>query len=252
MGDAANSRVSVECLAVLLDIEGTVAPVTFVYDVMFPFVREQLGLFLESRWTDDQVQAAVALLAADLGLPEDTAWPPPGTPQQQRQAVSEAVIGLMDRDAKVTGLKQLQGLIWKDGFHQGRLVSELFPDVLPALQRWRSDGIRLYIYSSGSIAAQQLFFGHTTGGDLRNLFSGYFDTTSGSKKQTASYAGIARQIGQTAGSICFISDVPAELDAARAAGLQTLWRPSEVADAATGGHQRIDSFAQLHVAQPGN
>jgi enolase-phosphatase E1 len=221
--------IEIACKSVLLDIEGTVSPVAFVFDVMFPFARQQAGSFLQMTWQDPATQQAVNGLAIDLGFPDSATWflneQVRHVPDQQRLVV-EAVNGLMDRDAKVTGLKTLQGLIWREGFERGQLVSELFPDVLPQLRNWHAKGLKLYVYSSGSIAAQKLFFGHTGEGDLLPLFSGFFDTTSGNKKEAASYQAIAAAIHGQPREICFISDVIAELVAAQQAGLQTVWRPA--------------------------
>jgi len=233
---------------VLLDIEGTVAPVAFVYDVMFPFARNNVASFLQTRWNDPDVKKAVALVGKDLGKTDLALWLGDGDLESQQQVVVRAVHQLMDQDAKVTGLKQLQGMIWKQGFDQGQLVSELFPDVLSMLNQWKEMGLNLYIYSSGSIGAQKLFFGNTCQGDLLELFSGHFDTTSGPKKESESYVAIAKDIGDTANSICFISDVSAELDAAATAGMKTILRPVE-GGAATAEHPVIGSFAEVRLSQ---
>jgi enolase-phosphatase E1 len=90
------------------------------------------------------------------------------------------------------------------------------------LRAWRDAGKRLYVYSSGSVGAQKLFFGHSDAGDLTPLFSGYFDTETGAKRDAASYRRIAEAIGVPAADILFLSDIAEELDAARAAGMQTV------------------------------
>ena len=249
MPDATNTVVEIKCQAVLLDIEGTVAPVTFVYDVMFPYIRENVASFLESSWTDDSVQQAVALVGKDVGQEDVADWLGSGSVDEQRQIVVAAVNQLMDNDAKVTGLKQLQGMIWKDGFDSGQLVAQLFPDVPPKLNEWKADGLELYIYSSGSIGAQKLFFGHTTAGDLLDLFLGYFDTTSGNKKESDSYRTIAEQIGKPPHEICFISDVVAELDAAEAAGMQTILRADETSAASS--HTVVTTFQTTNFHRTG-
>lgn len=229
--------------ALLLDIEGTVSPVAFVYDVMFPFIRSHLSTFLEARWEEPDVRAAVALVGKDLEVPQDISWPGGDSISDRQQVVIQAVNEFMDRDAKVTGLKQLQGLIWKDGFDSGQLVAELFPDVLPKLQQFRAASIPLYIYSSGSIGAQKLFFGHTSQGDLLEWLAGHFDTTSGNKKESRSYERICEAIGLPAQQIWFISDVVAELDAARQAGMRTVLRsdsPVSLSD-----HIQITTFDEI-------
>ena len=200
--------------SILLDIEGTTSSISFVYDVMFPYVREHLTDFLTKRWADDDVQKCVRLLRTDIDAEKD--WP------TDQEAVAKAVIGLMDDDVKATGLKQLQGLIWRDGFKSGAMVAHLFDDVAIAIRKWEAAGIDVRIYSSGSIAAQKLFFEHTVAGNLLPLLRGHYDTTTGGKKDPASYKIIADEIGVQPDSILFISDVGEELDAAEQAGMQTL------------------------------
>ena len=159
---------------ILLDIEGTTSSISFVYDVMFPYVRENLESFLNENWSREDVQACLPLLKDDLAANDD--WP-----ADQADVVS-GVIKLMDDDVKATGLKQLQGLIWHDGFTSGTLVAHLFDDVADAIRSWHAEGVDIRIYSSGSIAAQRLFFGHTVAGDLLPLVSAHYDTTTGNKK----------------------------------------------------------------------
>jgi enolase-phosphatase E1 len=209
---------------VLLDIEGTVADVRFVYDVMFPFVRRQVTGFLESHWDDDSVQTALRNVACESGLASaDDPWRESelGRSNAIANAV-DAVHQLMDQDSKTTGLKALQGRIWESGFRSGALRSELFPDVVPALQKWKSAGVELRIYSSGSILAQRLFFGHTIYGDLTPMFVAHYDTTIGNKKEAASYQRIAEDCKLAPTDILFLSDVAAELVAATQAGMQSL------------------------------
>ncbi len=230
---------------VLLDIEGTTSSISFVYDVMFPYVRQHLSRFLQQNWQHDSVQACLPLLAQDLGRnPQD--WPT-GTAQEQQQLVGEAVIQLMDDDVKATGLKQLQGLIWEDGFTSGQLVAHLYDDVPLAITRWRQQGIEVRIYSSGSISAQQLFFGHTVAGDLLAQLSGHYDTTTGPKREPTSFAAIAKDIGQTPEGVLFVSDVVEELDAAAAVGMQTALslRPGNKPIEAEHNHRSVTSFEQL-------
>ena len=244
-----SSSVPLNGHAVLLDIEGTVSPVAFVYDVMFPYIREHAASFLHNHWHAPAVQAAVALLGEDLAGPAADDWPGAGPQDQQQLRVVTAINQLMDRDAKLTGLKQMQGLIWKDGFDNGQLVAELFPDVLAHLKIWKAAGRRLFIYSSGSVGAQRLFFGHTTAGDLLGLFEGHFDTTVGSKLQAASYTAIADRIGLQAAAICFISDVTAELDAAAAAGMSTILRVASPTESLS--HPAVTSFQSICVSTDG-
>lgn len=236
---------------VLLDIEGTTSSVRFVLEVMFPYAREHVGEYLGRNWGQPPLQAALEKLAVDLGQPDAASWlGTQGSEQSQRAAVLAGVHQLMDRDAKVTGLKELQGLVWESGFRSGQMVAHLYPDVLPAIKAWKATGRRVWIYSSGSIAAQQLFFGHTSEGNLLNLFSGHFDTTSGGKKDAASYQRIAAEIDSKADHILFVSDIADELQAARQAGFETTLsvRPENQPQPAGHGFSEIRSFAELRFA----
>lgn len=195
---------------ILLDIEGTTSSISFVYDEMFPYVREHLAHFLDGHWEENEVQKAVALLAEEKGERS----------LDKRDAESE-VIRLMDQDIKSTGLKQLQGMIWRSGFQSGKLVAHVFDDVPGSLRRWNTAGVDVRIYSSGSIEAQKLFFGHSQAGNLLSMFSGHYDTTTGGKREAGSYQKIATEFALQSSEIVFISDVVAELDAANEAGMQT-------------------------------
>jgi enolase-phosphatase E1 len=231
---------------ILLDIEGTTSSIAFVYDIMFPFVRKHVLPFLNSSSMQDNVASAIRQMATDSGMPNDSTWR--NEPAKSfEEAVADHVLSLMDRDSKTTGLKALQGLIWESGFQSGELRSHLFPDCFPAMKRWRDLGKTLAIYSSGSIVAQKLFFGHTEFGDLRPYFTAHFDTTIGGKRESASYATIATQLGFSPGRILFLSDVAAELEAANQAGLQSIAvvRPGNAPlPEAFSGH-RISSFDEI-------
>ncbi|OYW75501.1 MAG: acireductone synthase [Verrucomicrobia bacterium 12-59-8] len=192
---------------ILLDIEGTVSPLAFVHEVMFPYARQRAGAYLTTHWGT----AVMAQLAHDAGAP---AFASP-------YEAEAAVYLLMEADAKVTGLKQLQGMIWEEGFRNGELRSTLFEDVPLALADWFRLGREIRIYSSGSIHAQKLFFAHTESGNLNPHFSGYYDTTTGSKRETGSYTAIAADCGLPAEQILFVSDLVEELNAARTAGMFT-------------------------------
>jgi enolase-phosphatase E1 len=199
--------------AIVIDIEGTVTRIAFVHEVLFPFARARLAGFLREHAARPDVAAALA----------EVTWLAPGADPLA------ALLGWMDQDAKIGPLKTLQGLIWAEGYADGSLRGELYPDVAPYLRRWRSAGVRLFVYSSGSVAAQRLLFRHAGDGDLEGLFSGFFDTGVGPKREAASYAAIARALGLPAGEILFLSDVAAELDAAVLVGFRTcqLVRPED-------------------------
>ena len=220
----------------------------FVFDVMFPYIRANVSSFLKKHWTEEAIQEAVQLVGIDVGENDLNAWLGGHDEAAQPLLVCQAVNDLMDCDAKVTGLKKLQGMIWKDGFESGELVAELFPDVLPKLRDWKSAGLDLFIYSSGSIGAQKLFFSFTTEGNLLDLFNGHFDTTSGNKKETASYRTIADEIGMPPQAICFVSDVLAEVDSAAEAGMQTLLRPVD-SDNESSSHAMLESFAEIKFSR---
>ncbi len=217
---------------ILLDIEGTVSPLAFVHDVMFPYARQRAGAYVAAHWGT----AVMAQLAHDAGVPAFA------TPAEAEAAVYR----LMDAAAKVTGLKQLQGMIWEEGFRNGELRSTLFDDVPQALAEWRQMGREMRIYSSGSIHAQKLFFAHTESGDLTPHFSGYYDTTTGSKREAASYTAIAADCGLMAEEILFVSDLVEELNAARTAGMFTALavRPGNKA-VLTHEHPVITSFSEI-------
>jgi len=205
---------------ILLDIEGTTTPVDFVFGTLFPFARRHARTFLEARGTDSEVSADRALLraehAADLAAGEA---PPPWS--EEPAAVAAYVLWLMDRDRKSTGLKSLQGKIWEEGYRTGALRGEVYHDVPRAFVRWRNAGRRIAIFSSGSVLAQKLLFSHSRAGDLTPLIDAYFDTTIGPKKEAVSYERIAGALEVAPVAVLFVSDVAAELDAARGAGMAT-------------------------------
>ncbi|MGG5821983.1 acireductone synthase [Falsiroseomonas sp. HW251] len=187
--------------AILTDIEGTTSAIAFVKDMLFPFAEAALDGFLDAHGSDPQVAA----ILADIPGPDPRA--------QLRRWMKD--------DAKVTPLKSLQGLIWRAGFEDGRLKGHLWPDVPAALRAWHAAGLALAVYSSGSVEAQKLLFRHSLAGDLEPLFAGFFDTRIGAKRETVSYAAIARELGLPPAEVLFLSDVAEELDAAAAAGLAT-------------------------------
>jgi len=210
--------------AIVLDIEGATTSIRFVYDGLFPFVRENVGRFLDQNWDDPQVQSDVDLIRAqaqsDLAGGAVDAPQVPSGAQATADDVSRNVHWQMDQDRKTTGLKSLQGKIWKDGYASGELKGHVYADVPEALHRWNDLGISVYIYSSGSVAAQKLLFGNSEAGDLMPLLSGYFDTTTGPKKEAGSYTAIAASIGAEPSRLVFITDNLDEAIAADAAGLR--------------------------------
>ncbi|MBN8480058.1 MAG: acireductone synthase [Xanthomonadales bacterium] len=196
--------------AILTDIEGTTSSIRFVKDVLFPFARERLPAFIVTHADRADVQHWLHEAAKEAGLVAAS-----------EQELIDRLVGWIDADRKSTALKALQGMIWEDGYRDGAFRAHIYADAARALREWHARGIPLYVYSSGSVPAQKLLFGHTEAGDLAPLFSGYFDTETGGKREAASYARIAAAIGVEPASILFLSDIVEELDAARASGLKT-------------------------------
>lgn len=229
---------------ILLDIEGTTSSISFVYDEMFPYVRRELDGFVKGQWGKQDATVALDKIAMDLGHASLGDWI---SECGNLNGLCAAIERLMDQDVKATGLKQLQGLIWEDGFKSGELKSHLFEDVPQALALWNMAGLDVRIYSSGSIHSQKLFFGNTRQGDLLHLFRGHYDTTTGPKKEAGSYAKVAADFGLPPNEILFLSDVVAELDAAKEAGMQTglVVRPGNAPVTAGHNHPELRSFAEI-------
>ncbi len=237
---------------VLLDVEGTTSSIRFVYETMFPYARRHLEAYLDEHWDEPATRDAVDRIARDAGHGGLDAWRRQAGAAGEaaaRQLVREEVLRLMDGDVKATGLKQLQGLIWRAGFEGGELRAHLYEDVAPALRRWREAGLGIRIYSSGSVEAQRLFFGHTVAGDLLPFIDGHHDTTTGPKKEPASYRTIAQAAGLDPAHLLFLSDVPGELDAARDTGLRTALclRPGNAPVPPGHGHPELRSFEEIAV-----
>ena len=204
-------------LAMLLDIEGTTTPISFVYDVLFPYAASALEDHLRQSWGQDAWRQDLDLLIAQAS--QDPSLPPLG-PAPTLEHVLANLRWQMDHDIKSTGLKSIQGKIWERGYAQGQIQGALFEDVAPMMRAWRAQGRAIFIYSSGSVHAQQLLFGHSQAGDLRPMIDGYFDTTTGPKKSSDSYTAIAQRIGQDPAQVLFATDNLDEALAARAAGMR--------------------------------
>lgn len=208
--------------AILTDIEGTTSSISFVADVLFPYARERMADYIAAH------PAETAPILAEVQAME------PGDPVQ-------TLIRWIDEDRKITPLKAIQGMIWEGGFRSGTFTSHFYPDAVEALRRWHATGLRLYVYSSGSVFAQKLLFAHTDFGDLTPLFSGWFDTTTGGKREAASYAKIAGAMDLPPADILFLSDVKQETDSALAAGIRALLIARD------GGEADITSFDEVHL-----
>lgn len=224
---------------ILLDIEGTTTDIQFVHNVLFPYSAERLESFV-TRYADEAEVRSALQSVQDTVLSEENRT-------ITDAEVVETLLKWIRDDRKHTALKQLQGLIWKSGFEQGDYRGHVYPDVPQALEVWKTHGLGLGIYSSGSVQAQKLLFGYSVFGDLTPYFSHYFDTQVGGKRESDSYREIARQLGITPQEVLFLSDVEAELDAAAAAGFQVtqLLRNGQPA-----GHQypAVTTFTDLQPA----
>jgi enolase-phosphatase E1 len=196
--------------AVVTDIEGTTSSLSFVKDVLFPYARRHIGPFLERHGEESEVSALLSEVRGIMGLPN-----------ARLREVVDQLHRWIDEDRKITPLKALQGLVWEDGYRTGAFAGHIYDDAAEVLAAWKARGLRLHVYSSGSVQAQKLLFAHTSRGDLTPLFSGYYDTRIGPKVESDSYLRIAHDIGFPAPNILFLSDVERELDAAAAAGMQT-------------------------------
>jgi enolase-phosphatase E1 len=228
--------------AILTDIEGTTSSISFVKDVLFPYARRALPGFVREHGQEPDVRRWLDAVATEYGsICSD-------------DVIVETLQGWIDQDRKHTALKALQGLIWEAGYRDADFTAHIYPDAAPALREWHAQGYPLYVYSSGSVPAQKLFFGHSDAGDLTPLFSGWFDTEIGGKREAGSYLAIADRIGIAPERILFLSDVVEELGAAREAGLQThlVDRLDDYPQPRTGdaarGHARVESFATIPLA----
>lgn len=221
--------------AVLTDIEGTTSSLAFVHDVLFPYARTHMADFIRAHAQDADVRALLDDVQTAVGR------------SLNQTALIEQLVRWIDEDRKVTPLKSLQGMIWEEGYKTGQFLGHIYEDAAQGLRRWHANGRRLYVFSSGSVPAQKLLFSHTAYGDLTPLFSGYFDTTTGAKREAASYLRIAQTIGMTPGEILFLSDIREELDAARDAGLHTAWLVRDALPKADAGHLQVRSFDDIHL-----
>jgi len=228
--------VECEVAAVLTDIEGTTSSLSFVHEVLFPYARARMPHWLKLHQHRPEVAAALARLAAEQGLAAD-----------DLDAAVRVLDGFMAEDRKHTELKALQGLLWAEGYAAGDFHGHVYADAVVALREWVAAGIAVYVYSSGSVAAQRLLFGHSEAGDLTPLFSGYFDTTSGGKREVDSYRRIVAAIGLPASSIVFLSDVAEELTAARGAGLKVVGLDRDGRATASAVYPWVQSFAEIRL-----
>jgi enolase-phosphatase E1 len=219
--------------AIVTDIEGTTSSLSFVKDVLFPYARANLAAYIYRHAHESQVQILLEDARREAGA---------GLTLEQLIA---QFIQWIDEDKKVTPLKSLQGLIWEAGYQQGDFKGHVYPDAAHYLKAWKRLGLDLYVYSSGSVYAQKLLFAHTDFGDLTPLFSGYFDTHIGGKKDPQSYLNIVGQLAIPAEQLLFLSDIKEELDAAGQAGFETCWLIREGVIDSQAEHHQVSSFDQI-------
>ncbi len=223
--------------AIVTDIEGTTSDIRFVHQVLFPYARERLGEFVRRHFSDAEVAAPLAALREEIAQPD-----------ADNEQLIAALYRFMDEDRKSTALKALQGIIWRSGYLNGDFQGHLYPEVAEQLAAWQRQGLKLYVYSSGSVEAQKLLFGYSEAGDLQPLFSGYFDTHVGAKRETASYQNIAQAIALAPTELLFLSDIYQELDAARAAGWHTCQLIRAAADPQS-RHPQVNRFDHIDLGE---
>ncbi|MEZ0322868.1 MAG: acireductone synthase [Hydrogenothermaceae bacterium] len=226
-----------EIKAIITDIEGTTTPISFVKDVLFPYSYQKIEEFLKNNWEEEEVKKIVENIKQIEG----------------KNLSFEEVVNTLKRwieeDKKITPLKQLQGIIWEDGYKSGELKGYIYPDAYKKLKEWFEKGIKLYVYSSGSVRAQKLLFSHTNYGDLTYLFNGYFDTNIGSKIEPESYKKISQIIGFNPQNTLFLSDNPEEIKAAAQSGIKVyrLVRPNDVDYIENFSYPQIASFEEIDI-----
>ena len=220
--------------AIVTDIEGTTSSISFVHEVLFPYARKHIADFITCNAEDPHVVPHINDVRQETGEALDL------------DGVTTQLIAWIDEDKKVTPLKALQGLIWEKGYKDGDFHGHIYQDAYEKLKEWHELGIDLYVYSSGSVYAQKLLFGHTEYGDLNSLFKGNFDTTIGAKKDTDSYQSILKLLNLPASEVLFLSDVKEELDAAAEAGLHTMWLVRYGSPDAFAMHQQVKDFSMIH------
>ena len=211
---------------IITDIEGTTSSISFVKEVLFPYAAKHLPNFVRANAGKPEVKRELEAVGGDT------------------ESAIATLLQWIAEDKKATPLKSLQGMIWVEGYVKGELTADVYDDALAGLKRWKAAGKTLYIYSSGSVQAQKLLFGHTQAGDLNPLFSGYFDTAVGGKLEPASYTKIIGEIGAPANDIVFLSDSIGELDAAKAAGIATIWL-NRYGSAERPGHFEAKTFSEI-------
>lgn len=221
--------------AILTDIEGTTSSLSFVKDVLFPYARAHLPEYVRANADKPDVRAQLDEVRRIAGAALDL------------EQVIAQLIRWIDEDKKITPLKALQGMIWETGYRHGDYKGHVYEDTPRNLKKWKDAGLRLYVFSSGSVFAQKQIFGFSDAGDLTPLFSGYFDTTIGNKREASAYRKITADIGTVADEILFLSDIKEELDAAREAGMRTIQLIRDGALDANAPHRQVRDFDSIRI-----
>jgi enolase-phosphatase E1 len=223
--------------AILTDIEGTTTDIRFVHDVLFPYARKAMASFLVANQARLDVREQIDAVRLEVNEPDASL-----------DRVTEILIHWIDTDQKITPLKALQGMIWADGYEQKAFTGHVYPDAHRFLTLWKEQGVSLNVFSSGSVKAQKLIFGFSDFGDMTPLFDRYFDTRTGAKREQAAYDAISAEMNTAPEHILFLSDIEAELDAAKGAGFNTLLlcrddKPQQPK------HAWVTDFSQIHIEQ---
>jgi enolase-phosphatase E1 len=228
---------------ILTDIEGTTSSISFVKEVLFPYARRELPNYVREHAHDPKVRHWLDLVQLELG-----------NEIFSDEHLIETLLNWIDSDRKHTALKALQGMIWVTGYRDGDYAAHIYHDASKMLKQWHQEGHNIYVYSSGSIAAQKLFFKYSAAGDLSDLFSGHFDTEVGGKRDSDSYRSIAKSIEAEPSNIIFLSDIVEELDAAREAGMQTVlldriedYPSPRIEDEQSHQHDRVTRFDEIQL-----
>ena len=223
--------------AIVTDIEGTTSSIRFVHEVLFPYARENIGEFVHANAEDLNVVSHLNDVRLEVGQDLDL------------DGVVDQLVQWIDEDKKITPLKALQGMIWEEGYYKGELTGHLYDDAIEYLRKWHDKGIKLYVFSSGSVQAQKLLFGHSDAGDLTPLFSGYYDTRIGNKREAEAYRKIVQDIDLPANEILFLSDIVEELDAASEAGMKTIMLVRDESPATSQSHTQVKNFSEIDLNQ---
>jgi enolase-phosphatase E1 len=221
--------------AIVTDIEGTTSSLSFVKDVLFPYARARIADFVRQHAEDPQVAPLIADVCREAGA------------ELTIDGVIAKLIQWIDEDRKIGALKAIQGLLWEAGYRNGDFKGHIYADAKHRLEEWRAQGIKLYVYSSGSVYAQKLLFGHTDYGDINHLFDGNFDTGIGAKIDASAYRRIVDELQLAPDEILFLSDVESELDAAKSAGMNTVWLLRDGEPDHKTSHRQVADFSSIEI-----